>query len=288
MFRTIPLAALYNGTQHLCEKYSSSITPSVQIIRSETYTSLKDADVLKMGATKFMTSLPIPQTLGEMEIISQLEMVSASPPTQNLIYLNQQFNELNVRKLIQNGNEQIVHFATHGKAVKDPGQSYIVSGVNDLPITASDFRSMKGLDKKELVVFSACETFINSPKEQFGLAGAAMIGGAKSVIGSYWIVSENYTLAFMSGFYQQLLNAGLPKVKAIQNIQIAMLSGRVSIDKVAGTLSIAPSSIPSTLGGVTLQLPTYVARNLTVSVIKPEAFMHPYAWASLALAGNPW
>ncbi|MEE3719083.1 CHAT domain-containing protein [Tumidithrix elongata RA019] len=295
-FRSIPLAALYNGTQHLCEKFSSSITPSVQVIRSDTYTSLKDADVLKMGATEFIPGggwRSLPQTLGEMEIIGQLEMASASPTSQNAIYLNQQFNEPNVRKLVQNGNEQIVHFSTHGfesaLATESPfgiGQSYLVLGVNngvkDLLLTASDFRNMKGLDKKELVVFSACQTFINKTKEQFGLAGAALIGGAKSVLGSYWVVSDQGTMALMGGFYQQLLDAGLPKTKALQNIQKAMLLGGANLNKNAGTLEI-----PNLQSYVTLALPTYTKEKLTD---RPNGIglKHPYYWASFGLSGNPW
>ncbi|OYQ65449.1 hypothetical protein B9G53_07150 [Pseudanabaena sp. SR411] len=254
LFRTIPLAALYDKQtqttgRHLVQDFSSSVTPSFQVIEKDKYTSLKSANVLKMGATSFgfvKDQIPtswsaLPGTRAELENIAQIELQTSPNVRHSPIYLNSQFSKENFQTLISKNDAPIIHLATHGRK-----NAVVLGTINSSKesneISASELRQLKGLSNKDLLVFSACQTFLDD-NFSYGMAGAALVAGVKSTIASYWDVSDDGTVPVMTGFYQQLLGNGLPKTKALQTAQIAMLTSN---------------------------------------------YNHPMYWASFALAGNPW
>ncbi len=254
LFRTIPLAALYDKQtqttgRHLVEDFSSSVTPSFQVIEKDKYKSLKSANVLKMGATSFgflkdqipKSWLPLSGTRVELKNTAQIELQTSPNVRHSPIYLNNQFSKENFQTLISKNDAPIIHLATHGR------KNVIVLGtINSSKesdeISALELRQLQGLSNKELLVFSACQTFL-SDNFSYGMAGAALVAGVKSAVASYWDVSDDGTVPVMTGFHQQLLGNGLPKTKALQTAQIAVLTSN---------------------------------------------YDHPRYWASFALAGNFW
>jgi len=253
LFRNIPLAALYNKQtqttgRHLVQDFSSSVTPSFQVIEKDKYTSLKSANVLKMGATSFgfvKDQIPtswsaLPGARAELKNIAQIELQTSPNVRHSPIYLNNQFSKENFQTLISKNDAPIVHLATHGRK-----NAVVLGTINSSKesneISASELRQLKGLSNKDLLVFSACQTFLDN-NFSYGMAGAALVAGVKSTIASYWNVSDDGTVPVMTGFYQQLLVNGLSKTKALQTAQIAMLT---------------------------------------------SVYDHPNYWASFALAGNP-
>ena len=56
--RTLPLAALHDGSQFLVEKYSIGLIPSVNLTDTN-YESVKNAEVLAMGASQFTNNKPL-------------------------------------------------------------------------------------------------------------------------------------------------------------------------------------------------------------------------------------
>jgi CHAT domain-containing protein len=300
LFRTIPFAALYDnrtsdndGTMHLVEKYSSSIAPSFQVIEKSRYTSLKSANVLKMGAREFSGGWdPLPSARTELENIARIESQNAPTVKHSPVYMNKQFSKNNLKTFIAKNDAPIIHLATHGKYVGDsqssyvPSQSsYIALGTNTPNgfdgLTQAELRQLQDLRNKDLLVFSACDTLVGGGG---GMAGAALVAGVKSAIGCRWVVSDEATMVTMTGFYQQLLGNGLSKTKALQEAQKAMILGKVQVTDVAGTTDRAELSID----GNKVTSSDYGQKNIKAQLVNPNRLNHPLYWAAFSLVGNPW
>jgi len=288
LFRTIPLAALYDKqtSKFLVEDFSNSVAPSFQVIEKDRYKSLQGANVLKMGATVFGSEKPLPSVRTELENIAQIELQNSPSTRHSPIYLNNQFSSSNLKTFIAKNDAPIVHFSTHG--VASPGsESFILLGTNNSGgqsdrLNASDIRQLKNLSNKDLLVFSTCLSFTGS---DYGTTGAALVAGVKSVIGCGWVVSDSSTMVAMTGFYQQLLGNGLSKTKALQEAQKSMILGNVKLINVAGTTDRAELSID----GNKVISSEYGQKDIK-SKINPDTnyLSHPFYWATFSLIGNPW
>jgi len=103
LFRTIPLAALYDiqTSKFLVEDFSSSITPSFQVIEKDRYRSLQGKNVLKMGATEAGLDFnPLSSVRTELENIAIIELQSSPNIKHSPIYLNKQFSKSNLQALV--------------------------------------------------------------------------------------------------------------------------------------------------------------------------------------------
>jgi CHAT domain-containing protein len=291
LFRTIPLAALYDKqtSNFLVEDFSSSIAPSFQVIEKDKYTSLKSANVLKMGATVFGSQRPLPSVRTELENIAQIELQNSPNIRHSPIYLNDQFSDGILKKSIAKNDAPIIHLATHGDISNSGGFVFLgsnnSSGQSDR-LNASDIRQLRDLSNKDLLVFSTCLSFTGF---NYSTAGAALVAGVKSVIGCRWIVSDSATMVAMTGFYQELLSNGLSKTKALQEAQKSMLLGNVKVTDVAGTTDRAELSIKeakvisSEYGQKDIKAKVYSAVDPNLNYLK-----HPFYWAAFSLIGNPW
>lgn len=154
-------------------------------------------------------------------------------------------NEAEVKKI---KNPDVLHLATHGFFLEDYSeealssltkteQSYYknpmmlsgiffsgsnktysinTSSVNQLKefedgmLTAYEAMNLH-LDKTELVILSACQTGLGKVKNGegvFGLQRAFKLAGAKSIIMSYWPVSDDATMELMTNFYNSWTATG--------------------------------------------------------------------------------
>jgi CHAT domain-containing protein len=305
IFRTIPFAALYDnrtsdndGTMHLVEKYSSSFTPSFQVIEKDRYKSLKSANVIKMGATEAASDFnPLASVRTELENIAKIELQSSPNIKHSPIYLNKQFSKSNLQFLIAKNDSPIVHLATHGKRIRKDLDGYIQLGTTQSAnstdrLTASEIRQLDGLQNKDLIVFSACQTVLHEDFG-YGLAGAALVAGVKSATGSCWDVSDAGNMILMTGFYQQLLGNGLSKTKALQEAQKAMLLGMVRATPVNGATDKLELSINVNKVEYKVESSEYGQKDIknVVTSLVPEgidAIKHPFYWSGTFLLGNPW
>jgi CHAT domain-containing protein len=124
--------------------------------------------------------------------------------------------------VFQNTNNDILHFACHGKFNDTDPLSSGVKLYDDM-LTARDIFNFKL--NAELVTLSACETGINEAKpgdELIGLTRALIYAGTSSVIVSLWSVYDPSTIELMLEFYQQLKN-GKDKATALQQAQIKIM-----------------------------------------------------------------
>lgn len=262
--RSIPLAALHDGSQFLVEKYSIGLIPSVNLTDTN-YESVKNAEVLGMGASQFTNNQPLPAVPAELNTIAS-EWKGKS-------FLNQAFTLNNLRLQRSAQAFRIIHLATHAEFKPGiPRNSYIQ--LSDSRLTLDRVRELGWSQppKIELLVLSACRTALGDDRTELGFAGLAVQAGVKSVLASLWSVSDEGTLGLMAQFYHQLKVAPI-KAEALRQAQIAMLKGQVRINN--GRLILSNLNKE-------LELPSELA-NLT-----KEDFSHPYYWSGFTMIGSPW
>lgn len=267
--RSMPIAALHDGKQFLIEKYGIALIPSFGLTDSR-YISLKDAQVLAMGASEFTEQNPLPAVPVELS-----EIVGEGGKWSGQKLLNEAFTLENFKLLNRQQHFQIIHLATHGEF--QPGNvsnSYIQFWneklrMNELPQIAQELGwNAASTAPVELLVLSACRTALGDEQAELGFAGLTVQAGIKSALASLWYVSDAGTLALMNEFYKQLkLTAN--KAEALRQAQLAMLTGTVQVN--GGQLRGSDQQV--------LTLPSGVAT-------KSVNVAHPYFWSAFTLIGN--
>ncbi|MGD1806709.1 CHAT domain-containing protein, partial [Dapis sp. BLCC M126] len=263
-FRLLPLAALHDGEQFLIEKYSISLIPSVSLMDSR-YNSVKNTTLLAMGASQFTDKPSLPAVPIELQTISQKLW-------RGNIFLNEEFTKNNLINELDNRLYPIIHLATHAEfRAGDANDSYIQLWDDKLGL--DEVRKLRWNSKKaELLVLSACRTAVGDHNAELGFAGLAIATGVKSALGSFWLVSDEGTLALMTEFYSYLDDVKI-KAEALRKAQLAMLRGEVVIadGTLRGSGSRGDVSLPPQLEN-----------------IQNKNFAHPYYWAGFTMVGSPW
>ena len=260
--RALPVAALHDGQQFLVQNYSLGLIPSLNLTDTH-YQSLKNAQVLAMGADQFTDANPLPAVATELAIIT-------GKLWQGKSFINQEFTLENLKAQRKEEPFGIIHLATHGEFQPGkPEKSYIHLWERKLQL--NQLRELGWYDPPvELLVLSACRTAIGDEQAELGFAGLAVQAGVKSALGSLWYVSDEGTLALMIEFYRQLHQAPI-KAEALRLAQIAMIEGKVRIDN--GQLHGS---------GENISLPPELAR------LGDLRLSHPYYWSAFTMIGSPW
>ncbi|MEG4980283.1 CHAT domain-containing protein [Microcoleus sp. F8-D3] len=262
--RSLPLAALHDGSKFLVEKYSIGLIPSVNLTDTS-YASVKNAEVLAMGASQFTNNQPLPAVPAELDAIAS-EWKGES-------FLNKTFTLNNLRSQRNSQAFRIIHLATHGEFKPGaPSNSYIQ--LADTRLTLDRVRELgwNQPPKVELLVLSACKTAVGDDDAELGFAGLAVQAGVKSVLASLWYVSDEGTLGLMAEFYDRLKVAPI-KAEALRQAQIAMIKGQVRIENSRLILSNSNKE---------LELPPELAK------LTNENLSHPYYWSGFTMIGSPW
>ncbi|MBD2663545.1 hypothetical protein B6N60_01593 [Richelia sinica FACHB-800] len=261
--RSFPFAALHDGKNFLVQNYSISLIPAFSLTDA-TYTDIRNVSVLAMGASLFPDQEPLPAVPVELAAITQSKG--------GVKFLNEKFTIENLRSQQTQKPHKIVHLATHG--VFNAGtvdDSYIKFWNTKLRL-----RDLSQLQLNqppvELLVLSACQTALGNQQAELGFSGLALQAGVKSAIGSLWSVSDAGTLALMTELYRNLKTAPI-KAKALQQAQIAMITGQIKITQ--GELRQAGLN-----RGVALPPEIGELGNLNLS--------HPYFWSAFTMIGSPW
>ena len=262
--RTLPLAALHDGSQFLVENYSIGLIPSVNLTDTN-YESVKNAEVLAMGASQFTNNPPLLAVPPELNaIVSEWKGES---------FLNQTFTLNNLRSQRTAQAYRIIHLATHGEFKPGvPSNSYIQLSDTRLTLDRARELGWNQPPKVELLVLSACKTAVGDEGVELGFAGLAVQAGVKSVVASLWSVSDEGTLGLMAEFYHHLKVAPI-KSEALRQAQIAMIKGQVRIEN--GRLFLSNLNKE-------LELHPQLAK------LGDENFSHPYYWSGFTMIGSPW
>ncbi|MEG4454689.1 CHAT domain-containing protein [Microcoleus sp. N9_A1] len=289
--RQLPLAALHDGKQFLVEKYSVGSLPSVSLSNTK-YQSLKNAQVLAMGASKFphTDKDPLPAVPIELSAIAGtvtdkknqagfsrnegfLTPASEFPLWRGRFFLNEDFTLENLTKQRQQQAFEIVHFATHASFPQNQnGRNEAEIDLWNRSLALDEFRLAKWYDRRqvELLVLSACETAIgDNIAAEMGFAGLAVRSGVKSALASLWKVKDIGTLALMTEFYGNLRSAPI-KAEALRKAQLAMIRKQIVVKD---------GQLRGTQGAIDINQATQV----------PNAdFSHPKFWAGFTIIGSPW
>lgn len=266
--RSIPLAALQDGKQFLVEKYSLGILPSLSLTDT-TYVSLKNSQVLAMGASEFakdQNQSPLRAVPVELSTIVQKLWTGKS-------FLNREFTLNNLKR--QRQSYGIIHLATHVDFVSEKSrQSYLQ--LYDRKLNFNEVRQLGWNNPQvQLLVLSACKSAIGDDKNaELGFAGLAVKTGVKTSVASLWYISDAGTLGLITEFYKQLNTAPI-KAEALRQAQIAMIKGQVRIESnklISGNNSI----------DVSPELASYLTQNIVGDL------SHPFYWAAFTMIGNPW
>ncbi|OLP19534.1 hypothetical protein BST81_04490 [Leptolyngbya sp. 'hensonii'] len=262
--RTLPIATLYDGQHFLVEKYSVGLMPSLSLTDTRRV-SIREAQVLAMGASQFKDQSPLPAVPIELMMITQRLRAGKS-------FLNQDFTISNLKSQRSQNPVAILHLATHGEfRAGSAANSYIQFW--DRRLGLDEIRQL-GLNNPivELLVLSACRTAVGSDEAELGFGGLAVQAGVKTVLASLWYVSDEGTLALMTQFYESLKTAPT-KAEALQQAQVAMLREQIYLDQ--GKL-------------IYLGDPGLVELPAPFQDRQRQVLSHPYYWAAFTMIGNPW
>jgi CHAT domain-containing protein len=140
------------------------------------------------------------------------------------------------RVLAEAGNARILHFACHG--LLDDGDP-LASCLALTPEGKDDDGMLSAYDviqhlklQADLVVLAACQTGLGGKRGLsrsegvVGLARAFEYAGARSVIVSLWEIADTSSTALMKQLYAGLMKRGLSKDVALQQAQVALLTGK--------------------------------------------------------------
>ena len=225
ILRSVPMAALHDGSQFLIQKYAISTTPSLTLTDPKTI-NRKQLNALALGLTEETkledgTRFPaLPHVEREINLIETKLKDSTS-------ILNRQFTKTRLKEELERNSYSVLHIATHGQFSSEPEQTFLVTGARQkLTITDLDrlIRSTpEGAENIELLSLTACQTAVGDDRAALGLAGVALQAGIKSALASLWFINDNKTPEIIERFYTSLQNPEVSKAEALQQAQIALI-----------------------------------------------------------------
>jgi CHAT domain-containing protein len=216
--RNIPMSALHDGEQFLIEKYSIALTPGLQLLDPKPLPR-EELKVLSGGLSEARQGF---SALPGVEI--ELGVIKSQAPTE--IVLNQSFTDSNFKQLLAASPFPVVHLATHGEFSSKAEDTFVLTWDDKINAKELDnlLRNETTREKPvELLVLSACQTALGDNRAALGLAGVAVRAGARTTLGSLWLVSDEATAKLMSGFYRELANQDVRKAEALRRAQLEVL-----------------------------------------------------------------
>lgn len=218
--RTIPMAALHDGSDFLVRRYAIATTPGLDLTDPRPL-KREGLRVMAGGLSEAVQGFPpLPHVEPELDSIHGLY------PGEEL--LNQQFA---VGRLAQGLREvpfSVVHLASHGQFASDVRGSFILTfddrlTMDRLSEMIASYRYRK--DPLELLTLSACETAAGDDRAALGLAGIAVKAGARSALATLWRVSDAATAELIAEFYKHLADPATSRAAALQRAQLKLLDG---------------------------------------------------------------
>ena len=207
----VPFHALYDGTQHLIDRYTVSYSPSASIF------ALSQGRTANSSGAALVFGIPDPQAPAILDEVQALTRVLE--PAE--LFVGNRATEQVLRT--QGPKSRMIHLATHGHFRQDnPMFSAIRMG--DSYLSLFDLYQLRL--PVELITLSGCSTGLNvvsAGDELIGLARGLLHAGAQSLVLSLWDVHDKSTAEFMPVFYR-LLRDGENKAAALRGAMLALRS----------------------------------------------------------------
>ena len=272
--RYLPFAALYDGKEYLVQRYRT--VTYLEVGRDKiALPARRTWKVAALGVSdKVSDAFPaLPSVSGELNGIVKNGDQGVIPGE---IHLNADFTDNTLRQSAS--RDPVVHIASHFRF--SPGtdkDSFLLLG-DGSSLTLDKVRKGAYFRNTELLTLSACETAMGSNgtgSEIEGFGAIAMEEGAKSVIATLWSVADISTSLLMREFYRLRVEKKLPKVEALREAQLALLTGTIE-DPAAAT--------EGERGAVDLRKKE--SRPVTFQIDPEKPYAHPYYWAPFIMMGN--
>jgi CHAT domain-containing protein len=213
---TIPLAALHDGQGFLVERYAMVVTPGLSLTAAAR-TPTPGSKVLLNGLSQAVGGFsPLPHVRDELQKVADL--------VANDRLLDSEFRRSNVHSKILQSEYAVVLFATHGRFLSDPDQSFLLAYDDKIRLNELEQLVDQGETPLDLLVLSACETAEGDERAALGLAGVAVQAGVNSVIASLWSVSDESTSELIPDFFSNLKTPGTSKAEALRLSQNKLLA----------------------------------------------------------------
>jgi CHAT domain-containing protein len=216
--RTIPIAALHDRERFLIERYAIAITPGIELTDPRALGSEHLAALLGGLSVAREEFAALPNVASELARVH--ELVGGE------VLLDERFRSASVEERIAEHDFDLVHLATHAQFEAESSSGFLLTfdgriGLDALAesLTGSRFRERP----LELLVLSACETARGDERAALGLSGIAIKAGARSALGSLWMVSDQATADLLVRFYQALREPGASRAEALRSAQLALL-----------------------------------------------------------------
>jgi CHAT domain-containing protein/predicted negative regulator of RcsB-dependent stress response len=219
-FRTIPMAALFDGQRYAIERYNIAIAPSLQLL--ETTSQERASSSVFLGALEAarqgFRSLP--------GVRDEVQAIADYMPSE--LRINEQFTLEALKDVLRYTSNPIIHLATHGQFGSTPDSTFVLAWDGKLNLT--DFRE-ELLSRDEvrhgaidLLVLSACQTAIGDKLAILGMAGFAVQSGARATIASLWGVNDDATARQMTFLYEALAQPDISKAEALRQAQLQTIA----------------------------------------------------------------
>ncbi|ASC73871.1 Tetratricopeptide repeat domain protein [Halomicronema hongdechloris C2206] len=215
----IPIAALYDGEKFFVQKYSFGLMPGLTLSDAR-YVDLRQSGLLLIGIDAFdeypeLALGPIPYVNLEIDRLSEIWV-------DKTVLRDQDANYPNVLSVRRRKNHQIVHIATHGGSLanRDNLPQLVLW---DRILTPQDISPQDWYSPPvDLLVLSTGELGLERGEYKFGIAGAFLNAGVKSVIADLFYSSDSLYPELMARFYQNLQVAPI-RAEALRRAQLFLL-----------------------------------------------------------------
>lgn len=217
--RTIPLAALHDGTGFLAGRYAVTVAPGLTLTDPRPLARDRAGMLLAGISDGVQGYAPLPHVGEETERLSRLFPAR--------VLLNEDFTAARLAGELRRTAYSLVHIASHGEVRGEHAQSFLLT--HDGRLTLDRLEALVRLgrfrpDPVELLVLSACQTAAGDERAALGLAGVAIKAGARSALASLWSVSDEASAQLMEDFYRQLRTPGVTKAESLRRAQAALIA----------------------------------------------------------------
>lgn len=303
--RYLPMAALYDGSRYLVERYNHvNFTRADRERMTRAVTRNWTTTGFGTSAAHTVEFLGNKIAFGTLPGVGEeLRLLVRQEGNPHGIFDGETLQDAQFTKAAMlsalRRKRPLLHIASHfAFRPGDEERSFLLMG-DGTAFPLSEMKQQVNLfDGVELLTLSACNTAAQQPgangREIDAFAELAQRLGAHAVMATLWSVADNSTPWLMREFYQTRQNQALNKADALRRAQLALLTGRAkakplpATQKGAKRVQVLVDDVAGRTGnGTRAELVFVEARNAVPFKKDPrKPFSHPYYWSPFILVGN--
>jgi CHAT domain-containing protein len=207
----VPFHALFDGAQHLIDRYTVSYSPSASIFAlCQNRIANTSGSALLLGIADLQTPAILDEVQALSQVLDHAELFVGEDATEQILRS-------------KGPGSRLIHIATHGRFRQD-NPMFSAIRLGDCSLSLFDLYQLRL--PVELITLSGCSTGLNvvaAGDELIGLARGLLHAGAQSLILSLWDVHDKSTGEFMTAFYG-FLQAGQSKPEALRAAMLRLKS----------------------------------------------------------------